>query len=589
MSTIKHILQEMSNENIDAYIIPSSDPHASEYLPAHYKTRQWASGFTGSAGTLVVTKDKQGLWTDGRYYIQAAQELSGTGIDLFKAAEPDVPSYKEWLAQTLPAGATVGFNGFQMMTQEVLDMLECFKAKDVTLNYTANIIDKLWLDRPYIPCEKVYLHDVAYAGEDTASKIGRVREAMKSAGATCHLISKLDDIAWLLNLRGSDIENNPYFLSYLLVLEEETLLYVDPLKLNEDIVDYLHANGVKVKLYEDIVEDLPTMPCAAGMLLDFASTPYHLYTLMKDRFKLIHQDNPSTGFKAIKNATEIEQLKACYRQDGIAMVNFLCWLDEAIGSETLTESSVAEKLKGFRMENPLMRGTSFDTIAGYKDHGAIMHYRAEPGKDYTLEPKGLLLVDSGGQYLNGTTDITRTVALGPLTDEEKRDYTLNLKCTMALSNAVFLEGATGTHLDTIARMQMWAHGMDYKSGTGHGVGFHLGVHEGPHRISMNLSPVRMVPGMVVTNEPGVYRAGKHGVRLEDTLVVVPHVENAFGRFFKFDNFTKVPMDRRAIDVSMLSASEIETLNAYHADIYATLESGLGEKQRQWLREMTRPL
>lgn len=582
---IKLILQEMENEGIDAYIVPASDPHASEYLPAYYKTRQWASGFTGSAGTLVITKDIQGLWTDGRYYIQAEKELAGSGIQLFKAAEPNVPSYKAYLADHLKDGATVGFNGYQMMTQEVLDLVRHFEDKSVNINFTSNVIDKIWLDRPYIPCEKVYQHDVVYAGESTLSKLNRIKTEMNKAEASCHLITKLDDIAWVLNLRGSDIDNNPYFLSYLLITPNDTILYVDPLKLNEDIITYLHDNGVKVKLYEDLEEDLSQSLCQKGMMVELGTLPYHLYTIIKAHYKVIAKVNPSTLFKAIKNDIEIENLKECYRKDGVAMVKFLCWLDDNIGKTPLDEINVAEKLKSIRETNPLMRGTSFDTICGYKDHGAIMHYRAVEGTAYTLEPKGLLLIDSGAQYLNGTTDVTRTVALGALTEQEKFDYTLNYKCTMALTRAKFLEGATGTHLDTIARMQMWENEMDYKSGTGHGVGFHLGVHEGPQKIAMILSEARLMPGMVVTNEPGVYRAGEYGIRLEDTLVVVPHTENAFGRFFKFHNLTRVPMDIRAIDFTMLSDMEKAELKSYQEAVYNALEKDLNDREKQWLKGM----
>lgn len=582
---IKLILQEMEKEGIDAYIIPSSDPHASEYLPEHYKTRQWVSGFTGSAGTLVITRETQGLWTDGRYYIQAAKELEGTGIELFKAAEPNVPSFKAWLANHLEENATIAFNGFQMMTQEVKDILHCFEDKKVQINHTANLVDKLWLNRPYIPCEKVYLHDVMYAGETTHSKLSRIKEAMKAHGANCHLITKLDDIAWILNLRGSDIDNNPYFLSYLFISEEETLLYIDPLKLNDEIIEYLHKNDVKVKLYEDLEDDIEALTRDQSVLAELPTLPYQFYKSMEGNCKIIGKTNPSTLFKAVKNATEIETLKECYRKDGVAMVKFLHWLDTHIGKMDLTEVTVAEELKTYRESIEEMRGTSFDTICGYRDHGAIMHYHAEPESAYKLEAKGLLLVDSGGQYLTGTTDVTRTVALGALTEQERFDYTLNYKCTMALSRAIFLEGATGTHLDTIARMQMWENAMDYKSGTGHGVGFHLGVHEGPQRISMNLSDARLVPGMVVTNEPGVYRAGMHGIRLEDTLVVVPYMENEFGRFFRFENLTKVPMDLRAIDLNRLSDKEKLELRDYQHGVYDALHRDLSAEEAAWLKGM----
>lgn len=586
---IKLVITEMKKAGIDAYIVPSSDPHASEYLPEFYKTRQWASGFTGSAGTLVITENMTGLWTDGRYYIQAEKELEGSGITLFKAGTPGVPTYPEWLASVLKAGDTVGFNGFQMMTREVNLLIQQLKNQKIKVDYTSNVIDKIWLDRPYLPVEKIHMHDLAYAGETTESKLKRIREALKKEGACCHLITKLDDIAWLLNLRGSDISNNPYFLSYLFIKPEDSILYVDPLKLNEEIIDYLHQNQISVKLYEDLEGDLAAHTCEKGLLMDFASTPYHYYKSICDLYHIIDGPNPSSGFKAIKNATEIEQFKACYLQDGVTMVKFLYWLEQTVPQGGLTEYSVSEHLKALRAENPLNRGTSFDSIAAYKEHGAIMHYKAEEASAYALEPKGFLLMDSGGQYLNGTTDITRTIPLGPLTDQERFDFTLTLKSMMSLSNAIFLEGATGTHLDTIARMHMWAHEMDYKSGTGHGIGFYLGVHEGPQRIAMNPSDTPLKPGMVVTNEPGVYRAGSHGIRIENTLVVVPHKSNDFGTFYRFETITLCPIDTRALDLSVLTQEECAALNAYHQKVYDALSSHLEEEERLWLLERTKPV
>ncbi len=586
---IKLIREQMQLAGIDAYIVPSSDPHASEYLPDYYKTRAWLSGFTGSAGTMVVTQDIAALWTDGRYFIQAAKEIDGTDIVLYKLGEPLEPTLTAFLYEHLNEGDTVGFNGFQMMTKEAENISIALIDKNIHIDYTSNLIDKIWLCRPYLPCEKIIIHDVKFVGETSKDRIERVRGAVKNLGANCHLISKLDDIAWLLNLRGNDIPNNPYFLSYLFIREDDAILYVDPLKLNNRIIDHLHQAGVKVKLYEDLLLDLEELTCQHAICIDKAATPYHVYNVLKAKAKVIDRVNPTTLFKAIKNTTEIQHLKACYRNDGVAMVKTLYWIHKHIGKTHITECTVDEILTKHRKKLPHYYGKSFDTIAAYKDHGAIMHYKATEESAYVLEPKGLFLLDSGGQYHTGTTDVTRTLALGPLTDQEKSDYTLTLKAMMALSKTIFLENATGTHLDTVARMHMWAHEMDYKSGTGHGIGYFLGVHEGPQRISMHPSDAALMPGMVVTNEPGVYRAGQHGVRLENTLLVVPHTSNEFGHFFAFETLTKCPFDCNAIVKDMLTTEELLTLNTYHESVYQALHKDLTTDEQQWLREKTMPL
>lgn len=585
---IKLIRDEMNASGIDAYIVPTSDPHGSEYLPEYYKTRQWVTGFTGSAGTAVITQSDCVLWTDGRYFIQAAEELKESGYTLIRSGIPGEPTLVEWLDQNLAKPCVIGFNGFQYMTSEAESILNSFEDA-VTLDFTSNIIDKIWLNRPYLPSEKIYLLPEKYSGASAREKIGRIREAMHANGAQKHLISKLDDIAWALNLRGRDIQNNPFFLSYLFLDETQTILYVDPLKLNKKIIEYLHKNDVLVKLYEDLVYDLEALENdGTAILIEKASTPYQLYDILKNRFKIVGKRNPSTHFKAVKSDVELEHLKECYTEDGAAVVRFFSWLSEQ-DVTTLSELDVDSKITGQRKKNPLFRMTSFHTIAAYKDHGAIMHYRATKESAYTLAPENFLLIDSGGQYLNGTTDITRTIALGPLTDQQKRDFTLTLKSMLALQRAIFLEGATGTHLDTIARMPMWQNAMDYKSGTGHGHGFYLAVHEGPHRISMNPSDVPLIPGMVVTDEPGVYRKGEYGIRIENTLYVVPYTSNDFGTFFKFEPFTVCPIDLNAIDKTLLTDEETNQLNDYHKNVYTRLAPRLNDVEKQWLEKATRSL
>ena len=588
---IKLIREQMANFEIDAYVVPASDPHASEYLPEYYKTREWASGFTGSAGTLIITKSRSGLWTDGRYYIQAEKELEGSGIELIKMGQPGSPTMALWLKAEFDSQCRIGFNGFQMMTSEAENLEQHLKALGIqpVYDHTANIIDKLWLDRPHRPCETVHIHDLKFAGESATDKLNRVREKVKAYGACCHMISKLDDIAWLLNLRGNDILNNPYFMSYLFIKEKGATLYVAPLKLNAETIEYLRGHDVEVKHYKDIIKDLEALDCEQAILIDKTATAYHFQDLLNGRCKILNHRNPSTEFKATKTATELEHIRQCYKEDGAAVVRFLYWLQSNVGQTDIDEIDIDEKITGFRQENPLYAGKSFDTIAAYKDHGAIMHYRATPETVYAIKPEGLLLVDSGGQYQHGTTDITRTVAVGPLSDQEKFDYTLTLKSMMALSRAIFLEGATGTHLDPIARQVMWSKSMDYKSGTGHGIGYFLGVHEGPQRISMHLSDVPLTPGMVVSNEPGVYRTGVSGVRLENILAVVPYTKNEFGTFLTFETLTLCPFDTTAIDVTLLDEIEKAQLNAYHQLVREHLTPLLEADVAKWLEMATEPL
>lgn len=586
---INLIRSEMIKSGVDVYIIPTNDPHQSEYLPPYYETRAWASGFTGSAGTLVVTESGAGLWTDGRYYIQASHELQGSGISLFKMGIPGVPSVEQWISDTFKRSITVGFNGYQMTAKDVRKISVAFKGYEITFDDSVLIVDKLWLNRPYLPVEKVHLLDTRFAGETTALKLKKCREKISNEQGQSHFISKLDDIAWLLNLRGADIPNNPYFLSYLWIKETEAILYVDPLKLNETIVDYLHDHGVKIVHYDDVLLDLEENLNHGPVILDPMSISYRIYDLISSRVEVKEMPNPTLKMKAIKNDVEIENMKTCYMADGVSMVKFLHWLDQNLGQIEIDEVSAAEKLKLFRQENPLMMSSSFDSISAYRDHGALMHYRAEKGKAYKLEPKGLFLIDSGGQYLNGTTDITRTVALGDLTEQERNDYTLVLKSMLALSRASFLEGATGTHLDMIARAPMWQYHMDYKSGTGHGIGFYLGVHEGPHRVSMHLSDVALEPGMFITNEPGVYREGEYGIRIENTLFVKEKEVNAFGRFYHFEDITLCPYDSRAISTDLLTYEEIRQINTYHQSVYEKLSPHLSEEVAQWLKAMTMPI
>lgn len=574
---IRLIREEMMQSGIDAYIIPSNDPHNSEYLPDYYKTRQWVSGFTGSAGTLIITQEDCGLWTDGRYFLQAEDELKGSEIKLYKMRMPNIPTIHEWLSQKMPSGSTIGFNGFQYSAYNAEMIKSELKDKKIKLDFRTNIVDKIWLNRPYLPTEKVFIHDEVYAGESAKRKIEHIRANMLKNECDYHLINKLDDIAWLLNLRGSDIKNNPYFLSYVLIDKEITYLYIDILKLNDKIINYLHENNVKVKIYEDILYDLQELKEGKRIVLDKKAISYQLYHDIDRRCQILDQPNHSTTLKAIKNETECNHLRDCHIQDGVAMLRFMKWLDETVPNGTVTETLADEKLTQYRMNISTFFSRSFDTIAGYRDHAALMHYKAKKETEYTLEPKALFLVDSGGQYFNGTTDITRTFALGPLSDEEKKDYTLVLKSMIQLSKAIFLEGTTGTNLDILARKPMWDNGLDYKCGTGHGVGFFMGVHEGPQGIAMVSNTTPLEPGMILTNEPGIYKSGRHGIRTENTLLIVPYTKTEFGNFYQFETLTMTPIDMRPILKELLTEDEIEWLNHYHQEVHNALHPQLSEE------------
>lgn len=586
---LKLIRKEMKDSKIDVYIIPTNDPHGSEYLPEYYKTRQWVSGFTGSAGTLVITDKKCGLWTDGRYFLQAEEELKGTEIELFKTRVPNSISIPDWLAQNIKKEATIGFNGFQFTADEAESIKETLFDKKIKFDFTANIVDKIWLDRPYLPSDRIFIHGSQYAGETTIQKLDRIRKSMEDDGADYHYINKLDDIAWILNLRGNDIKNNPYFLSHLIIDKECSYLYVDILKLNNRIINYLHECNVKVKLYDDLLEDLSLLKKGSKIVLDKKSIPYHLYYEIYNRCSIINKQNYATAFKAIKNEMQCNHLRNCNIKDGVAMLRFMKWLDESVCTSNITEIIASEMLNQYRSDISTYISTSFDTIAAYKEHAAIMHYRATSKTDRILEPHGLFLVDSGGQYLNGTTDITRTYALGELSDEEKIDYTLVLKGMIQLSMAVFIEGTTGTSLDLLARKPMWDYGIDYKCGSGHGIGFFSGVHEGPHGFSLIPNSTPLKPGMVITNEPGIYKEGRHGIRIENTLLVSNHKDTEFGSFYSFETLTLAPIDTRPILLDLLNSDELKWLNDYHQIVYSTLKPHVLKEDLEYLELVTKSL
>lgn len=585
---IGRLRQCLREQSLSAFIIPSTDPHSGEYVPDHWKTREWVSGFTGSAGTAVITLDDAALWTDSRYFLQAADQLDGTGIRLMKDRLPDTPSIPEWLGQSLSPGAVVGVDGWVNTIGETQALREALAREGLTLRTDYDPVTRLWDGRPALPGTPVSIHPLEYAGVACHEKLAAIREKLLARGADGILLSTLDDIAWTLNLRGNDVHCNPVFVSYLLITSQESILYVRAEKLTTEVKAYLAQEGVNTEDYDDLQEDLRDYPYAT-LSLDPGRTNEAVRQAVNPLTKVLLEESPVPLMKAVKNEAEIRGFHAAMLRDGVAMVKFLKWLEEAVPQGNETEMSIDRKLYECRAEQPLFRGISFDTIAGYKEHAAIVHYEATPETDKPLAPEGLLLLDSGAQYADGTTDITRTIALGETTDDERRDYTLVLKGHIGLTRACFPQGTCGTQLDVLARQAMWREGANFLHGTGHGVGAYLNVHEGPHQIRMNHVPTPLRPGMTVTDEPGIYRAGRYGIRTENTLLVVPYRETEFGTFYTFEPLTLCPIDTRPIVRSMLTAEETEWLNAYHRMVYDRLSPLLDEEHRAWLESKTKQL
>ena len=573
----------IAQEQIQAFIIPSTDPHLSEYVAPHWQSREWISGFTGSAGTVVVTAKDAGLWTDSRYFLQAARQLEGTCITLYKEMLPETPNIPEFLSAHLQEGDCVGIDGKMFSTEEVEHLQKELKKSGIRIKSIADPMQLLWTDRPAMPLAPAFVYDTKYAGMSFTEKLPAVRQAMEAAGADSLLLSALDEIAWLLNIRGNDVHCNPVVVSYLLIEKDKVNYFVQPQKVTPELAEYFSANGISVHPYEEIGDYLNSFN-AHSILMNPAKTNYAIYSAIRPGCLIINGASPVALLKAIRNKQEIAGIHAAMQRDGVALVKFLKWLDEAVPAGKETEISVDKKLHTFRAAQPLYMGESFDTIAGYKEHGAIVHYEATPETDVTLKPEGFLLLDSGAQYLDGTTDITRTIALGPLTEEEKTDYTLILKGHIALAMAVFPEGTRGAQLDVLARMPIWKERMNYLHGTGHGVGHFLNVHEGPQSIRMNENPVALQPGMVTSNEPGVYKAGSHGIRTENLVLTVPAGEGMFGKYLKFETLTLCPICRKGIIKELLTAEEIGWLNDYHRTVYEKLSPDLNNDEREWLKE-----
>ena len=579
----------MRRESIDAFIFPSTDPHNGEYVPDHWKCREWISGFNGSAGTAVVTLNEAALWTDSRYFIAAAEQLEGTGFVLMKDGLDDTPSISKWLGRKLSfnGGNCVGVDGMVMSANDTGSLIsELRKEGGITVRTNFDPLAEIWGDRPEIPLNPIEIQPLEYAGESAESKLERIRQAIRTRHACGILVSTLDDIACTLNLRGTDVHCNPVFVSYLLLNEDTTTLFVNNRKLTKEVSDYLASINVKVEPYENVRKALKEYK-AYNIIMDKATTCHTLYNDV--RMKVEDYESPIPAMKAIKNETEVKGFREAMKRDGVALVKFLRWLKPAVEKGGETELSISRKLTSLRAEQPLFRDISFDTISAYQEHGAIVHYEPTTETDAPVRPEGFLLLDSGAQYQDATTDITRTIPLGTLTDEQRKVYTLVLKGNIQLAMLKFPDGASGTQLDALARMDMWREGMNYLHGTGHGVGSYLNVHEGPHQIRMQWKPCPLRTNMIVTDEPGLYLEGRFGVRIENTMIILPYKETEFGRFLQMEPLTLCPIDTEPIIPEMMKPEEIEWLNEYHKRVYDELSPLLEDEDKVWLRKQTHPL
>ena len=589
---IEALREVMKREHLAAFIFPSTDPHQGEYVPDHWKGREFISGFNGSAGTAVVTLTSAALWTDSRYFIAAEEQLKGTEFQLMKLKMPGTPTIAEWIGKECGAGAEVAADGMVNSASFVKELIsDLRKQGGITLRTNLDSLAQIWTNRPPIPENPVELYPLKYAGESCGSKIARIRKALREKHSDGMLMSALDDIAWTLNLRGTDVHCNPVFVSYLLISSKDVTLYINKVKLTPEVESYLKTEGIAVAPYEDVTKGLKDY-FEYNILLDPDEVNYTLYKQVSR--EIVEEESPVKRMKTIKNPTEIAGFKSAMLKDGIAMVKFLYWLQKELpapvgegpgmGPVSLTEISVDQKLTSLRAEQPDFRDISFDTIAGYQAHGAIVHYEATPETDIPLNPEGFLLLDSGAQYLDGTTDITRTIALGPLTEEQKKVYTLVLKGHIQIELCKFPSGASGTQIDILAREAMWREGLNYFHGTGHGVGTYLNVHEGPHQFRMEWKPAPLVAGMTITDEPGVYLEGKFGVRIENTLLITPYKETEFGKFLQFESLTLCPIDKSPIIKDLLLQEEIDWLNEYHQRVFDTLSPHLNDEEKAWLKD-----
>ncbi|MDY2882942.1 MAG: aminopeptidase P family protein [Romboutsia timonensis] len=591
---IENIRDLMKEKNIYAYIVPSSDYHQSEYVGDYFKSREFMSGFTGSAGTLIISMDEAGLWTDGRYFIQAENELKDSGIKLFKMGEEGVPTIEEYLLEKLPKNSTLGFDGRVMSVKEGQSLANKLAFKGINIEYKYDLVNDIWEDRCSLPTEKAFLLGTEYSGESFSDKLYRIRAVMKEKKATTHILASLDDIAWLFNIRGRDVKSNPVVLSYAVITIDSVYLFIDKNKIGKDIRAELSKENVQIKGYEEVYEFIKNIDENEVVLIDTSKVNYAIYNNIPSNVQKIEERNPSILFKSIKNEIELKNIRNSHIKDGVAFTKFMYWLKNNIGKIEITEISATQKLEEFRREQDKFIEPSFSTIAAYKDHAAMMHYSATEESNYKLEPRDLFLVDSGGQYFDGTTDITRTIALGPIPENVRKDFTNVVRGMIRLSKAKFLYGCRGYNLDILARGPLWEEGIDYKCGTGHGIGFVLNVHEGPNgfrwKVREDIDDTCILEeGMVTTNEPGVYVENSHGIRIENEIVVRKAEKNEYGQFMDFEVITFAPIDLDAIDESLILKDEKVYLNNYHKQVYDKISPYLNEEEKQWLKTYTREI
>lgn len=591
---IENIRDLMKEKNIYAYIVPSSDYHQSEYVGDYFKSREFMSGFTGSSGTLIISMDEAGLWTDGRYFIQAENELKDSGIKLFKMGEEGVPTIEEYLLEKLPKNSTLGFDGRVMSVKEGQSLANKLAFQGINIEYKYDLVNDIWEDRCSLPTEKAFLLGTEYSGESFSDKLSRIRAVMKEKKATTHILASLDDIAWLFNIRGRDVKSNPVVLSYAVISIDSVYLFIDKNKIGEDIRAELSKENVQIKGYEEVYEFIKKIEENEVVLIDTSKVNYAIYNNIPSNVQKIEERNPSILFKSIKNEIELKNIRNSHIKDGVAFTKFMYWLKNNIGKIEITEISATQKLEEFRREQDKFIEPSFSTIAAYKDHAAMMHYSATEESNYKLEPRDLFLVDSGGQYFDGTTDITRTIALGPIPENVRKDFTNVVRGMIRLSKAKFLYGCRGYNLDILARGPLWEEGIDYKCGTGHGIGFVLNVHEGPNgfrwKVREDIDDTCILEeGMVTTNEPGVYVENSHGIRIENEIVVRKAEKNEYGQFMDFEVITFAPIDLDAIDESLILKDEKVYLNNYHKQVYDKISLYLNEEEKQWLKTYTREI
>ena len=578
----------MATQKIDAYIITAADPHISEYLPAHYKSILFASGFTGSAGTLVITADFAGLWTDSRYFTQAETQLENTGYELVKLKVPHTPEYIDWLTEVLPNGANVAFNYQLISVSLALEIAANLEKHEIQISDT-DLLDPIWTDRVGLPDEKAFLIDEKAAGLSISTKLGQVKTQLKANGAGYHFISSLDDMAWLFNLRGKDVDYNPVVLSFALITPDEEKLFIDQQKLTHSDIEVLNSQGVTLYPYQAITAELAKLPQDAAVFIDFKRTCFGLYQLLPKGVKIISGINPSTHLKSLKNETEIQHIRQAMLQDGVAMTRFFKWMEDRLGKEKITEWSAAEKLNSFRAEQPGFVGLSFNTISGYNANGALPHYSVSLDSSLEILPEGLFLVDSGGQYRYGTTDITRVMPMGNCSATQADDYTLVLKGLIEGSKLVFPEGTKGYQIDSICRKPLWEHAINFGHGTGHGIGFFLNVHEGPQNISPANVDVAFKPGMVTSIEPGIYRPGKHGVRIENLVLCMEKGQTEFGSFLAFETLTWCFIETSIVNKALLAPDQVAWLNQYNNRVFEALQPHLSVEEVDWLKNKCQPI